>query len=284
VIVLDAADLVVIAARTLGISTEAVLAVMDIPAAQAALAEAQPPGWQPGAVLSGRETAAAAGVGLVHALLRHRPFPRQGRRVAVSAGLQFLSVNGWQADLNPPATAAVVIDALASGQVAAGDAAAWLSQRLSPAPRAHHAPRLRRAGRAPATAPRLVRAPAVRAVAGALATAMVGGVAVLASACSRTPDMSSSTAARPHDSASTSQESKSERTAVLAYASCMRSHGIWKFPEPSLAGVVVSVVPGTGIDQGSPLFRSAEQACQPILSAAGMHIVTAATAPRSHTP
>src|SRR5205807_9547801 len=106
--------------------------------------------------------------------------------------------------------AAVVIDARAAGQLAAGDAAAWLSQRLSPAPRAHHAPRLRRAGRAPATAPRLVPVPAVRAVAGALATAMVGGVAVLASACSRAPDRSSSPAVRPPASASTPQGPKSD--------------------------------------------------------------------------
>ena len=41
-IVLNAADLVVIAARTLGISTDAALTCMEIPAAQAALAETEP--------------------------------------------------------------------------------------------------------------------------------------------------------------------------------------------------------------------------------------------------
>jgi len=194
VIVLDAADLAVIATRALGISTDAALAVMDIPAAQAALAETQPPGRRPGAALSDRDAAAAASVGLVHALLRHRPFPRHGRQVAVLAGLQFLSLNGWQADLNPPATAAVVIDALASGQLAAGDAAAWLSQRLSPAPGAQRAPHMRDAGRRPA--------PVVKAVASVLATALVGGGAVLATACSRAPDTSPSA---PRHSAPASQ-------------------------------------------------------------------------------
>jgi hypothetical protein len=196
-IVLDAADLAVIAARTLGVSTDAALAVMDIPAAQAALDDAQPHDGRPGRALSDRDAAAAAGVSMVHALLRYRPFPREGRQVAVCAGLQLLSLNGWQADLNPPATAAVVIDALAAGQLTAGDAAAWLAQRLIPAPRAHRAPRLRRAGRTPAA----VRRP-LKAVAGALATAMVGGGALLATACSTAPDMSPAT---PHHPAPTSQ-------------------------------------------------------------------------------
>jgi hypothetical protein len=193
---------------------------MDIPAARAALAAAQPAERQPDAALSGREAAAAAGVRVIHALLRHRPFPREVKQLAVLAGLQFLSLNGWQADLDPPATTAVVIEALASGQLAASDAAAWLSPRLSPVPRAHLAPRARRTGRAPATArrpgsrvPRPVRKPAVKAVAGALATAMVGGVAILATACSRAPDMSPAT---PHHAARTSQVATPVHTAGLS--------------------------------------------------------------------
>jgi hypothetical protein len=275
---LDAADLVVIAGRTLGIGTDAALSAMDIRAAQAALAEAQPPGREPDAALPGRDAAAAASVGLVHALLRHRPFPSQAQQVAVSAGLQFLAINGWQADLNPPATTAVVIDALASGKLTADDAAAWLSQRLRPAPRAHRSPRDRRApaaARQPGPRPsRPLPSPAIRVLAGALATAMVGGVAGLATACSRAPDMSSAATARPHSVAGTSQETGGARAAGLAYAACMRSHGIREFPEPSLGGVVV-IAPGTGIDPGSPLFHSAEQACQALTRTAGIHIVTA---------
>ena len=208
-IVLDPADLAVIASRTLGLGIDDALAMMDIPAARAALAEAEPPDTGPCAALSGRDAAAAAGVGLVHALLRYRPFPREGRQVAVAAGLQFLSLNGWRADLDPPSTAAVVIEALASGQLAAGDAAAWLAPRLSPAPRAHRVPRLRRTGRAPATAGRPARGPrrplrarAIKAVASALATAMVGGVAILATACSSAPDMAPAT---PQHAVRTSQ-------------------------------------------------------------------------------
>ena len=203
---LDAADLVVIAGRTLGISTDAVLAQMDIAAAEQALAEARPSGLD-----LPPPAARRAGVSLVHALLRHRPFPRHGQQVAVAAGLQFLSLNGWRADLNPAATAAVVVEALASGQLTPDDAAVWLSPRLSRAGRvgqAHRAGRASRAGRVPrarrasparAGLPRAVRAPGAgarsgrgrpvslpaarvpvgRAVAGALLAVAVTGVTLL---------------------------------------------------------------------------------------------------------
>ncbi|MGH3212905.1 MAG: hypothetical protein ACRDNO_34605, partial [Trebonia sp.] len=125
-IALDPADLVVIAGRTLGIGPDAALDRLDITAALDALAEARPPV----AKFPDRTAAATAGVGLVRALLRHRPFPEQAQQVAVAAGLQFLSLNGWRADLNPPATAAVVVEALASGRLPPGDAASWLAPRL----------------------------------------------------------------------------------------------------------------------------------------------------------
>jgi hypothetical protein len=111
VIALDTADLVVIAGRILGVGTDAALDQLDVTAALDALAEARPPGVK----FAGRTAAATAGVGLVRALLRHRPFPRQAQQVAVAAGLQFLSLNGWRADLNPPATAAVVSAACSRG-------------------------------------------------------------------------------------------------------------------------------------------------------------------------
>jgi hypothetical protein len=187
---LDAADLVVIAGATLGISAGAALARMDVAAARDALAEARPPGQRPGRELRDRAAAAAAGVGLVRALLRHRPFPEHGPQVAVAAGLQFLALNGWRADLSPAATAAVVVEALASGQLSPDDAAAWLSPRLSAARRAGQArgPLARsRPGLTALPAVRAVRVPARRAVAAALLAVAVTGVALLSAACSRGP-------------------------------------------------------------------------------------------------
>ncbi len=182
---LDAADLVVIAGRTLGISTDAVLAQMDIAAAEQALAEARPSGLD----LPDPAAAAAAGVSLVHALLRHRPFPRHGQQVAVAAGLQFLSLNGWRADLNPAATAAVVVEALASGQLTPDDAAVWLSPRLSQMRSANRAPiAALRTGRSRPPSVAGTRSPGNRTVAGALLAVAVGGGVLLAAACSRAPE------------------------------------------------------------------------------------------------
>ena len=130
-ITLDVADLVVIAGQVLGTGPEAALAQLDIAAAQAALALVHSPDpTSPDPTSSAAPAAAAAR--LMHALLRHRPFPDHGEQVAVAAGLQFLALNGWQADLDPPGAALVVIEGLASARLSPADAAAWLSPRLSP--------------------------------------------------------------------------------------------------------------------------------------------------------
>lgn len=166
---LDTADLAVIAGRILGIDADAALARMEIPAAQAALAQARQPGREPDAAFPDAAAAAAAAVALVHALLWNRPFSQRNQPVAVAAGLQFLSLNGWRADLNPAATTVVVIEALASGRLAPGDAAAWLSARLSQASRAH------RVRRAPAAGPRSRPGPPTPASPGSRARRPGGG-------------------------------------------------------------------------------------------------------------
>jgi len=125
-ITLDVADLVVIAGRTFGIGSAAALSQIDIAAAQEALAEAR----LTTSVIVDQDTAAAAGIGLMHALLRHRPFSRHGEQIAVAAGLQLMSLNGWRAYLDPP-TAAVVVGALARAELSPASAAAWLSPRLA---------------------------------------------------------------------------------------------------------------------------------------------------------
>jgi hypothetical protein len=187
---LDVADLVVIGGRTLGISTDAALALMDVAVARDALAEALPPGQPRGADFADRAAAAAAGARLVHALLSHRPFPRQSQQLAVAAGLQFLSLNGWSADLNPAATAAVVVEALAAGRLAPDDAAAWLSPRLSPARRAGRDPARMHRPRTGRPVPRPgSRVPVGQAVAAALLAVAVTAFTLLAAGCARGPDL-----------------------------------------------------------------------------------------------
>ena len=120
------ADLVLIAGRTLRLDTSATLDVLDVAAAEAALAEAALAGAWPGADV------ATGAAGLLHALIREHPMRYGNERVAVVATLQFLGVNGWQADLDPPEAASAVIAALTAGSMAVADLAAWLSPRLSP--------------------------------------------------------------------------------------------------------------------------------------------------------
>lgn len=143
---LDAADLVVIAGRVLGIGTDAALSLLDVAAAEAALAEARltrqevvsdaarplrprigVAGTRPHPAVAG-----ATAVALIRALLRHPPIPGHGEQVAVAAGLQFLALNGWRADLDVPRAAVIAIEGLASGQLTPADAASWLAVRLSP--------------------------------------------------------------------------------------------------------------------------------------------------------
>jgi hypothetical protein len=196
---LDVADLVVIAGQTLGTGTDVALERIDIAAAHAALDS-------PCGAITDRDTAAAAGIGLIHSLLRHRPFPRDGAQIAVAAGLQFLSLNGWRADLDPPAAAAVVVEALASGQLSPVSAAAWLSPRLFPHPVAEARTRLaplrnvrpgglRPGSQPPREPPPAVRrrsrpagrTPARRALVTVMLAVALSGLALLATACSRGP-------------------------------------------------------------------------------------------------
>jgi len=148
-ITLDVADLAVIAGHVLGISPGAALDRLDLAAAQAALAETEvvetgpaetgpadggPADGRPadGRPADGRPAdAALAATVLIRALLRYRPFPDRSQQVAVASGLQFLALNGWQADLDPPRATVMVIEGLASGQLSPADAAAWLLPRLS---------------------------------------------------------------------------------------------------------------------------------------------------------
>ena len=139
---LDVADLVVIGGRVLGIGTGAALDQVDTLAAETALAEAQVALSLPDCY-----AAAAACARLMGGLLQHPPFPEHRERVAVAAGLQFLAVNGWQADLDPPQVAAIVVQCLASGRIEPDDVAGWLAARLSaPAARGIKMPHIRSKG------------------------------------------------------------------------------------------------------------------------------------------
>jgi prophage maintenance system killer protein len=133
---LDVADLIVIAGQTLGLDMRAALGVLDITAAETALAEA----WgAAGTSGDDGDDPAATAAALWRALIDYHPFRDGNHQVAFVAMVQFLAINGWRADLDPPEAVKAVMAGLAAGTLAADDAAAWLSPRLVPLSR--HQPR-----------------------------------------------------------------------------------------------------------------------------------------------
>jgi prophage maintenance system killer protein len=124
VIALEVADLVLIASRTLGLDTGQAVALVDVAAAENALAEAQPG--------SGSADPALHAAALLHALVRQRLLRRGNQQVALAAMLQFLAINGWDMDPDPPGPVAAMVAGLAAGTVSTTDAAALLAPRLRP--------------------------------------------------------------------------------------------------------------------------------------------------------
>jgi hypothetical protein len=52
----------------------------------------------------------------------------------------------------------------------------------------------------------------------------------------------------------------------LAYAKCMRDHGISDYPDPGASGgIPIRVEPGSDMDPDNPQFKAAEQACKSLL-------------------
>ncbi len=139
---LGVADLVIIAARTLGLDTGQVLDLLDPSAAERALDHARP-GSDPAD--AGRAAdAAGQAAALLHALVRHRPLRNGNQQVALVAMLQFLALNGWEVDLGPPAPVRAMVAELAADAIVTKDVAGWLAPRLRPtqpaAPAAKEAP------------------------------------------------------------------------------------------------------------------------------------------------
>jgi hypothetical protein len=69
----------------------------------------------------------------------------------------------------------------------------------------------------------------------------------------------------PNGGRSNPQEQAKELQKALAFADCMRSHGVPKFPDPkatSDGGIDGGEIgPRVGVDPNSPQFKAAEQAC-----------------------
>ncbi len=93
-----------------------------------------------------------------------------------------------------------------------------------------------------------------------------GGVASLSSHASKTSTTSSTVAG------STGGGESSPGSQAVAYATCVRAHGVPNFPEPQIStspggGSVKMAVPAS--IGGNPKFKSAQQACRKLLPGGG---------------
>jgi hypothetical protein len=119
---------------------------------------------------------------------------------------------------------------------------------------------------------------------GSGASMMVNGVAVNGPAFQSA--MHTCHSYLPNGGRPSASQSASERTAALAMARCMRSHGVPNFPDPTFGtgpggGVVQQFqpAPGSAPNKGSPAFQAAQRACQPLLAKASPNGAAGAKGP-----
>jgi hypothetical protein len=62
----------------------------------------------------------------------------------------------------------------------------------------------------------------------------------------------------------------SKKAGALAFAKCMRSHGVPNFPDPKVTGQGIQILgSNSGINVQSPAFQSAQASCQHLLPGGG---------------
>jgi hypothetical protein len=87
--------------------------------------------------------------------------------------------------------------------------------------------------------------------------AVTVGLVLLAAACGGRPSSTGSSGSSAA-SGSSSQAGGSPQTGQLAFARCMRAHGVADFPD---SGGPTQPSPGSDLDPNNPSYRAARQAC-----------------------
>jgi hypothetical protein len=105
----------------------------------------------------------------------------------------------------------------------------------------------------------LLAAAPVLAAASLLAAGCGGGPSAAGVANLGTTTTSSSGSSNP------SSGGGSKASNGAAFSSCMRSHGVHNFPDPSSGGDL-TIGPSSGIDPNSSTFKNAQRACQRLLN------------------
>jgi hypothetical protein len=106
----------------------------------------------------------------------------------------------------------------------------------------------------------------------------LASLAVIAAGCGSKPSAtgvaqltSATTTTSDSQSGGSPTSSAGKADSVRRYASCMRTHGVAKFPDPqtSSGGVSLTIGPGSGIDPQSPVFQAADKACKKFMPGGG---------------
>jgi len=124
---------VLIAGRALGLDSDAVLDLLDLEAADAALAAARldaETGAAQGPERAAHPAEHAAAVLLV-GLVRRRPMARGNGPVALLAVAQLLALNGLRVDLDPEGTTDLLTE-VAAGRMGASEVRGWIVASLCP--------------------------------------------------------------------------------------------------------------------------------------------------------
>ena len=73
---------------------------------------------------------------------------------------------------------------------------------------------------------------------------------------------------QPNGGRPSPQEQAKEREQMLKFSSCMRSHGVPKFPDPTFTpngGSQMTIGKNAGVDPSSPQFQAAQKACRKLV-------------------
>ena len=110
------------------------------------------------------------------------------------------------------------------------------------------------------------RMPRVRRT-GLFASALLG-IVLLATACAGGPS-GPGVAGQGASSTPSASPSADTGNADLAYAQCMRDHGISDFPDPQPGGGAIQFEPGSDLDPNNPQYKAATEACKKYLAGGG---------------
>jgi hypothetical protein len=96
----------------------------------------------------------------------------------------------------------------------------------------------------------------------------LAAVSLLAAGCGGDPSaagVANLGATTTSSSSSSSSGDGTKASTGAAFSSCMRSHGVHGFPDPSSGGNL-TIGPSSGIDPNSATFKNAQKACQHLLN------------------